>query len=259
MPRLLRVFHSPIAEGPAELRGDAFAYAAVVHRARVGHEVELFDGEGRRGRGRFTAFDAEAAHVVVEAIEEGSGGLRPVTLVQALGKGDKVEESLRDACELGVAAFVPAEASRSVRRLDAAGRAKLAGRLERIAAEAARQAHAPRVAAVHAPVMVAEAFAAARSGLKLVFDPSGSTPLFEALRGAGALEGVALAIGPEGGFTPDEIAQARGCGWRAVRLGGTVLRTETMAAAALGAIRAFDDDDDRTREPLADPEEALSP
>jgi 16S rRNA (uracil1498-N3)-methyltransferase len=259
MPRRLRVFHAPIAAGPLALRGEAFAYAAVVHRARVGHEVEVFDGEGRRGLGAFTAFEADAAHVVVHTIEEDAPTLRPVTLVQALGKGDKIEESLRDACELGLRAFVAAEAARSVRKLDAAGRTKLAGRLERIAAEAARQAHAARVADVAGVRALPEAFAEPHAGLKLVFDPAGALPLFEALRGAAPLEAVTLAIGPEGGFTENELASARACGWRPVRLGETVLRTETMAAAALGAIRAFDDADERTRDPLAGAEEDRSP
>jgi 16S rRNA (uracil1498-N3)-methyltransferase len=258
MPRRLRVHHSPIALGSVALRGEAFAYAAVVHRARVGHAVELFDGEGRRGVGQFTAFDAEAAHLVVTEVGEDASELRPVTLVQALGKGEKVEESLRDACELGLAEFVAVEASRSVRKLDAAARAKLLARLERIAAEAARQSHAARVATIAAPASLEDAFAASRPGLKLVFDPSGAVPLFERLRATPPLTSITIAVGPEGGFTAAELAAARDRGWRAVRLGETVLRTETMAAAALGAIRAFDDADERPRDPLAGADEDRS-
>jgi 16S rRNA (uracil1498-N3)-methyltransferase len=259
MPRRLRVFHSPIVDGTVELRGEAFAYAAVVHRARVGHAVELFDGEGRRGLGHFTAFDAEAAHVLVTTVEEDTGVARSVALLQALGKGDKIEESLRDACELGLAELVAVEGARSVRKLDHAGRAKLVVRLERIAAEAARQSHAAHVAKVVAAESLRAALAERRTGLRLLFDPAGAVPLFEVLRGAPPLTPVALAVGPEGGFTSAERDEARTQGWRTVRLGETVLRTETMAAAALGAIRAFDDADERPRDPLAGADEALSP
>lgn len=259
MPRRLRVFHSPIVGGPVELRGEAFAYAAIVHRARVGHEIELFDGAGRRGLGHFTAFDAEAARVLVTIVEEDPGALRPVALLQALGKGDKIEESLRDACELGLAELVAVEGARSVRKLDTAGRAKLVMRLERIAAEAARQSKAPRVARVTAAEGLRGALAEPRAGLKLLFDPAGAVPLFDLLRAAPPLSPLALAVGPEGGFSAEERDGARAGGWRTVRLGETVLRTETMAAAALGAIRAFDDADERPREPLAGAVEALSP
>jgi 16S rRNA (uracil1498-N3)-methyltransferase len=249
MARRLRVHHAPLAEGDLVLRGEAFAYAAVVHRARVGHEVELFDGAGRTALGTFTAFEAEAAHVRVTSVTEAAPRTREVELVQALGKGDKIDESLRDACELGLAAASVVEAARSVRKLDDAGRHKLRARLERIAAEAARQAHVPVVASLHGPCSLEEALARPRDPacLRVLFDPTATAPLFAIFENAPPLTPFAFAVGPEGGFGEEERSLALAHGWRLARFGATVLRTETMAAAVLGAVRAFDDADRRPR------------
>jgi 16S rRNA (uracil1498-N3)-methyltransferase len=248
MARRLRVHHAPLATGPLVLRGEAFAYAAVVHRARIGHEIELFDGEGATAFGAFTTFEADAAHVLVTHLGHTGTSLREVELVQALGKGDKIDESVRDACELGLTRATVVEAARSVRKLDEAGRTKLCARLERIAAEAARQAHAPRVATITGPMALEEALRLERTSgtLRVFFDPTAATPLFDLLREASPLAPLAFAVGPEGGFTAEERALALAHGWTPARFGTTVLRTETMAAAVIGALRAFDDADDRT-------------
>ncbi len=249
MARRLRVHHPHLAEGPLVLQGEAFAYAAVVHRARVGHEVALFDGHGVTALGRFTAFEADAAHVLVTSVSRTDPALREVELVQALGKGDKIEESLRDACELGLSSATVIESARSIRKLDAAGRTKLHARLERIATEAARQANAPHVARIDGPVEIDAGLARPRGDttLRVVFDPAASTPLFDLLRATAPLSPVSFAVGPEGGFSVDERERATTLGWVSARFGTTVLRTETMAAAVLGALRAFDDADDRPR------------
>ena len=241
MARRLRVFHSPIALGPVTLRGSAFAYAAVVHRARVGQLVELFDGHGTAGRGNFTGFEADALHIEVTEVVVANDDLRDVRLIQCLGKGDKIDDVLRDACELGVKEFVVADAARSVRKLDAAAGAKLRARLHRIAADTARQALTPRVANVTGPLPLLDVFAQAPEPLRLILHPLAPLPFFEALASAAQGTAIALAIGPEGGFTTAEIAGAEAHAWLPVRLGSSVLRTETMGAAALGALRAFDD------------------
>ena len=143
--------------------------------------------------------------------------------------------------------FESVEAARSVRKLEEAGRAKLRGRLERIAAEAARQARTPRVATIDGPLSLDEGLLRARppETLRVFFDPTGAAPLFELLRGAPTGTPLAFAVGPEGGFTGEERARAVALGWLPARFGTTVLRTETMAAAVLGAVRAFDDADER--------------
>ncbi len=245
MARCLRVFHSPVELGSVALRGEAFAYVAVVHRARIGHRIELFDGEGHTAVGTFVRFEADAAHVAITEVVASSLALRPVRLVQCLSKGDKIDETLRDACELGVKHVVVAEAARSVRKLDEAGGAKLRERLSRVAAEAARQALSPHVATVSGPAPLATAFGDGAEPLRLVLDPTGAAPFFDALSAAPARAPLAIAVGPEGGFTASELAFALHSGWTTVRLGTTVLRTETMAAAVLGALRAFDDTDSR--------------
>ena len=186
MARCLRVFHSPVERGAVALRGETFAYVAVVHRARIGHRIELFDGEGHTAIGTFVRFESDAAHVEITEIVASSLALRPVRLVQCLSKGDKIDETLRDACELGVKHVVVAEAARSVRKLDEAGGTKLRERLSRVAAEAARQALSPHVATVSGPAPLATAFGDGVEPLRLVLDPTGAAPFFDALSAAPA-------------------------------------------------------------------------
>lgn len=164
---------------------------------------------------------------------------REVTLLQCVGKADKMSAVVRDATELGATAIVPLSSSRTV-----ADRAsdKAHGRLERVAVEAARQCgrgDCPRIGRV-TPIEVAVREVVA--DFKLVFHPRtfgeqrGASPFAE----IGALPNgsVALLVGPEGGLSDEELELARAGGFRAVVLGRFVLRTETVAAAALGGILA---------------------
>lgn len=153
---------------------------------------------------------------------------RAVTVVQAAGKGGKIDDVLRDATELGATRFVVAVAERSVRRPEAQ-----AARWRRVAVEAARQCGRGDVPDIVGPVPFTEAVALAAAPISLLLDPTG-----QPLRALGAGP-IALAVGPEGGFSPAEIAAATQLGYRVVSLGPFVLRTETACAAALGAIAAL--------------------
>jgi 16S rRNA (uracil1498-N3)-methyltransferase len=113
-------------------------------------------------------------------------------------------------------------------------------RCRRVAIEAARQSGRGDVPVVEGPLPFAAAVRDAAPGLRLLLHPDGEQPL-----GAFPLASdadVTLAVGPEGGFTPDELEAARGAGFALARLGRFVLRTETACAAALGALAAAGDD-----------------
>jgi 16S rRNA (uracil1498-N3)-methyltransferase len=229
----LRIPLEALAPGPCELPSEAATYASRVHRLGPGDRVVVFDPA------RAVEADAEIAAVERRGVSVRVGELRPaslrparaVTLIQGIGKGDKLDAIVRDATELGATRIVPALCARSVARPDAARSA----RWRRIAVEAARQCGRGDAPAIDAPTDFAAAVREAAEALRICLVPGGEQPLGEALATLGA-RAVVIAVGPEGGLTSEELAIAHDVGFAGVTLGPFTLRTETVCAAVLGAI-----------------------
>ncbi|WP_394823280.1 RsmE family RNA methyltransferase [Pendulispora albinea] len=205
----------------------------------------------------FVAFDPETSREADASIVAISGkvqleiqGLRParvvarraVTFVQGLAKGDKCDAVVRDATELGVTHVIIAACARSVVQLQGPRRDARVERWLRIAREAARQcgrSDPPRVELLPWDDAMTRTAPDAR---RFCLHVRESAPLGPALLAALEDENapVAFAAGPEGGLTAEEIAFASDQGWQLVSLGDLVLRTETAAAAVLGALRVFE-------------------
>ena len=244
---------APIAAleaGERALDAASAHYVARVLRLRAGDRFVAFDPARavecdavlvRVDEGGVVArFDApHAARLVARA---------PLAWVQGMAKGDKCDAIVRDATELGATVFAAAATTRAVVRLDAAKGEARRARWQRIADEASRQCgrgDAPRVAA---PKPWAEALAEAASGgggggggaaLFCLYEGA-TTPLAPLLAEAiAARRALAFAVGPEGGLTEGEVRVARDAGWAIVSVGPFILRTETMAAAVLGAVRVW--------------------
>jgi 16S rRNA (uracil1498-N3)-methyltransferase len=158
-----------------------------------------------------------------------------VALYLAVFKFDRMEWAIEKAVELGVAQIVPVIARRTEKHLAAAAE-KRAERWRRIVHEAAQQsrrAHTPEIAP---PSKLADALAKAE-GLRIVLAESESqTNLNELLRDLAPQSQLSLAIGPEGGWTQDELALFANSGWRSASLGTNILRAETAAIAALALV-----------------------
>jgi 16S rRNA (uracil1498-N3)-methyltransferase len=166
----------------------------------------------------------------------------PLTLVQGVAKGDKCDAIVRDATELGASGIVFAQTDRCVVRLDGMKASGRRERWEKIAEEAARQAQRGDRPEVRGPLPWEQALALApKDASKFCLYEGATEPLgprlLHALMQGG---GVAFAVGPEGGLAEDEVAQSQRLGFEPVSLGSTVLRTETVAAAVLGAARLFE-------------------
>jgi 16S rRNA (uracil1498-N3)-methyltransferase len=235
----LRVAAPAIEPGTHALPPDAAAYVARVHRLGPGDRLVLFDPD------RAVEADAEIVEVGRREVRAAVGPLRPaalrpsrrVTLIQGIGKGDKMDGIVRDATELGVTRVAPAICARSVARPDAAR----AARWRRIAVEAARQCGRGDAPAIAAPVGFEAALREARADGEragLCLDPAAELRLGEALAQVGADTQVVVAVGPEGGLSDAELAAAEEAGLRRVTLGPLILRTETVCAAVLGALLA---------------------
>lgn len=154
-------------------------------------------------------------------------------------QGDKCDAVVRDATELGATRIVVVQTERSVVRLDAARASDRRARWTRIAQEAARQcgrSDAPAIEPVAAwteALARVEPAAAARFCLwERAVAPLGPA-LVDALARGGPL---AFACGPEGGLEAGEVERAAAAGWTIASLGRLTLRTETVAAAVLGAV-----------------------
>jgi 16S rRNA (uracil1498-N3)-methyltransferase len=230
-----------LAAGERTLEGGVAHYLAHVLRLRAGSEFVAFDPTAG------TEADAVVVHIEGASMAVRFGApragrappQRSLTWIQGFAKADKCDAIVRDATELGATRIVVATTRRSLVRLDDARATARLMRWTRIAEEAARQCGRSEAPVVDRPVAWADALAgvdpvAARFCLwERASRPLGP-PLFEALARGAAL---AFACGPEGGIDDDELEVATARGWEATSLGPLVLRTETVAAAVLGAVR----------------------
>jgi len=212
----------------AALVGEQAAHLARVLRARVGQEFDIAAG-GRVRRGRITTVQPE--RVEFELGEEVPAAPAPeITLLLAIFKFDRMEWAVEKATELGVAGIVPVIAHRTGAHLAAAAE-KRVERWRRIAREAAQQSRRMAPPQIAAPAKLKGAIQGF-GGCRIVLAESEDQVTLK--RALGDLMGpVALAVGPEGGWTGDEMELFAEAGWIAASLGGAVLRAETAAVAAV--------------------------
>jgi len=231
--RLTRLYvDAGLAAGaPLTLPAEAAAHVARVLRGRSGDAIVLFNGDGRE-------FDAVIDTVRGAHVEVAVTGVRGVdresplalTLLQCVPRGDRMDWIVQKATELGVARIVPVASERSVVRLDGKQAESKAAHWRRVVAGACEQCGRNRLPVVDTPrPLVAYLGAAGATGLRLLLEPDGAHGAWR-WRGGAAIE---IAIGPEGGFTHDELEAFRISGFVRVRLGPRVLRVETAAIAAL--------------------------
>jgi 16S rRNA (uracil1498-N3)-methyltransferase len=222
------------AQAKLALPEDAAHHAARVLRLREGDPVALFDGRGGEyearlfmpGRGRVVAEIGEWRDIERES-------RLAVTLVQAVSSGEKMDFTIQKAVELGVAAIQPLLTARSVVRLSAEREAKKLAHWKRVAIAACEQCGRNRLPGIAEPIQL-DRFRAPENASKILLSPAGT----QALAGL-ARSPVALAVGPEAGFSAEEERLLERAGFVPVRLGGRILRTETAALAALAALNAL--------------------
>ena len=252
----------------AWLLGANAAHLGRVLRARVGQEFDIVCGEQLR-RGTVVSVSAErvefALGEVVDrpstlttgALDTPTGtGERELALLMAIYKFDRLEWAIEKCTELGATRIVPVIARRTDSHLSEAA-TKRVERWRRIAHEAAQQSRRVATPQVDDPIKLKaalELYSAAQElktqnpearqasalhpATRLLLNENERAKNFrDAL--AGAAGPVVLAVGPEGGWSGEELAQFEAAGWRSVTLGPTVLRAETAAIAALAAIRAI--------------------
>jgi 16S rRNA (uracil1498-N3)-methyltransferase len=237
---------APIAKlTPGELTLDAAAsrYLARVLRLDTGDDFTAFDSKHAvEADAKITKIDRGVVTIHVAALHEAKvRATKRVTLVQGVAKGEKCDAIVRDATELGATQIIFADTERSVVRLTSARGAERMSRWKKIADEAARQCGRGDAPALTMMSWSEAIETVSSADARFVLDPHAVVPLAPHLLAAGRDPdlGVAFAVGSEGGLTANEVEIAEKQGWRAVSFGATILRTETMTAAFLGALRAF--------------------
>jgi len=239
------------------LDADETSHLRDVLRLNVGEEVYVFDGEGREFRCAIAEVDRTSARLRIIAEVTAAGPESPLnlTLAVALLKGEKFDLVVQKATELGVTSLVPIVTSRAdvkIKRDDDAER-KIT-RWRRIALEATKQCGRARLMKIERPINFSDLAPEARATfaseplltrgllthhkqptnpneLRLMFAERDGSSFADVLEAAETPQNVLAVIGSEGGFSDEEIDQARASGWKIVTLSGRIMRAETAAIA----------------------------
>jgi 16S rRNA (uracil1498-N3)-methyltransferase len=226
-----RFFVKGFEAGRAALRGDAAQHLARVLRAEPGQLYELSDGRAV-WLARVASLQRDVVEFeLVEQLPAAEPPLR-ISLLLAVIKFDRFEWCLEKATELGVTQITPLAAARSEKALLSAA-PKRARRWETILVESAQQSRRLGPPALAEAIRPTDAFSQSRAEMKVIFSESREAPLLRETVSGSRPSTVALAIGPEGGWTDAERESARAAGFVEASLGGNILRTETAVIAAL--------------------------
>jgi len=237
MPPRFYVPHLDAAVRETSLPPDEANHLTRVLRLDPGDEISVFDGRGHEFRARVT--NTARRKVTVELLEPIAAvpeARVPITLVQAVLKGEKMDAVLRDATMMGVAAIEPIVTARTIAR----GPRPDNDRWTRVSIASAKQCRRAVVPTIAAARPFDEWLRTSAHGLRLMLvEPTVSTGETCSLHllenhAAGSL---ALIVGPEGGWTAEECEKAEAAGCLSVTLGSLTLRADAVAVAALAIAR----------------------
>ena len=219
----------------AALTGDHADHLVRVLRARVGQEFDIAAGPIVR-RGRIVTI--KQGRVEFDLGEEVPAPTVPkVTLLLAIFKFDRMEWAIEKCTELGVSRILPVIARRTDAHLASAA-AKRVERWTRVALQAAEQSRRPSPPEISAPLKLKDAVIEGAADFRIVLSESEEATLLRNVLASQHERGVALAIGPEGGWAEDELKLFQHSAWTSASLGPTILRAETAAIAAVAITMA---------------------
>lgn len=221
-------FDQPITGDSLTIAGDEVKHIVGAHRLGVGDDIVLFDGSGDEFLSRIR--ETEKKSVLVSVIERRSVSRElpfELVLAVALPKGDRQKVLVEKLVELGVTRLIPVNCQRSV----VVASRKSVQRLDRRVIEASKQCGRNRLMEISSPKSFDD-IVVSTAGQKFIAHrlqgPCGHRPIDDRSENAS----VTVAVGPEGGFTDDEISAAGQSGWQIVSFGPTILRVETAAVCA---------------------------
>jgi 16S rRNA (uracil1498-N3)-methyltransferase len=213
-----------------------FRHAVQVLRLNVGEPLILFNGEGGDYSAQMSSVSKRSASVMIYNFSPvDTESPIHLTLVQAVIKPDKMDFALQKAVELGVATIQPLITQRSVVRIGKEQVDKKLQHWEGIVVAACEQSGRTKMPDVPAPLTLERWLALPATGTRLILAP-GDFPRINALP-MGLPAPVSLLIGPEGGFTDEEVETCIQAGVMPVSLGPRILRAETASLTALALLQ----------------------
>lgn len=237
-----------ISNDRLSISGEDAHHIARSLRMAAGDSITVSDGVGKEYDCILESFEGDAlvtARIVREMPLEGEPPFF-LTVFQGLPKGDKLDLIIQKAVECGAGRIVPFESTNCTARIKEEAEDRKGVRRSKIAAEAAKQCGRGRIPAVERTVSFADALTKAREAELILFcyEREKETTLRSCLdawrdqreQPVAKTPEIAVFIGSEGGFTPEEAEKARAGGCYIVSLGNRILRTETVAPFLLGAL-----------------------
>ncbi len=234
----MRRFHIPAAADGTHitLSGSDAKHIRTVLRMKTGDCIFLFDDEGFEYRGEIIRFEPKGIGVrLLQKYASESESATQITLAQAVLKDRKLDEIIRQATELGVAAIVPFLSHRSVSRPDTDRLMHRKRRWEKIADESLKQCGRSRAPEIRPAESFSDMLENIREcPIRIAFWENESAPLSKARFGIqeGGPRRIAVLVGPEGGFAESEIREAESAGFVTCSLGPRILKADTAAVAA---------------------------
>ncbi len=217
-----------IKEGIVKLSGEDLRHLAKVRRAAAGDKIFLRGSDGRGYEARIITIDDSSLSAAVEKEYEEDSGNVSLRIFLSLLKGANFEFSLQKCVEAGAAEITPIFSERTVPDIKNKVEQKLQ-RWRKIASESAKQCLRKSVPLINAPVDFKTAVTVPGGEERIVAHPGAETQLKDYLRSRVSPVSADLVIGPEGGFSPEEIKLAEQKGWSIINAGSSHLRAETAA------------------------------
>jgi 16S rRNA (uracil1498-N3)-methyltransferase len=238
-----RFYASPedITPSLVSLSTDETHHLVRVIRSKPGDEVFVFDGSGNEYRCSLVGESAGRARLkVIEPMADIVESPLDLTLGQALAKGEKFDFIVQKATELGVRRIIPIATRHADVKIDQDQIVPRTDRWKRISLEAVKQCGRRHLVEISAPIALSTMLESEKPetrSLLLVFSERGGSSIDATLTNLGDASAITLLIGPEGGWSDDELDLVEARGGRAVTLGPRILRTETAALVAITLIQ----------------------
>lgn len=236
--RIPRIFHDGELECDKEitLSTGAATHVSRVLRLKPGDPLILFNGQGGEYRATLTSLSKRDVRVTVESFEDRDvESPLEITLVQGISRGERMDYTLQKAVELGVTEIIPVVTERTVVRLNEERRRKREQHWRGVVISACEQCGRNTLPEITPIVNLENYLSNSGNGLRLLLDHRADS-------GTGELEPaekVTLLVGPEGGLSQQERDRAVGYGFKTVRFGPRIMRTETAAVAAVAILQTI--------------------
>lgn len=214
-------------------------HLATVLRAEPGNIVHLFDGQGNRFEACITELGKQLAVKILRALPSDSESPLSIQLLIAVGKGDKMDWIVQKATELGVTSIQPLTSQRCAVQLSKERWKKKQQHWQTIAINACEQSGRDFLPTVASVLPLEKALQMDNNRLNLLLHPGAGGQRLKQLLSEAVTSSASVLIGPEGGFTEEEVTLAQQHNFRLASLGPRILRMETAAISSITLLQAL--------------------